>query len=421
MSEPVVVEVERLSKRYRIGTFVPYGRLTESIASVIRRPFRRRIESVEWIWALRDVSLSIHQGEVLGVVGRNGAGKTTLLKVLSRITEPSGGVVWLRGRVGSLLEVGTGFHPELTGRENIYLNGAILGMRRHEIRRKFEPIVEFAEIERFLDTPVKRYSSGMYIRLAFAVAAHLEPEILLVDEVLAVGDAAFQAKCLGRMNDIAQEGRTVVFVSHNMGAITKLCTRVCWIENGTVAADGHPTEVVAEYLGSSVPADASWSAEDALAGDASSAEGGTVSELRLLAARVRDDSGRESSAVRFDQPFRVDVSYELVETVEDAAVLISFMDLAGNLIFESWDTDSGPNGQSVRSPGTYQSSCLVPKTLLKPGRYWLNIAAHVPNRKVFERRDHVLAFDVLPVEGSVNTDRLGLLSPVLDWDIQRMA
>ena len=195
------------------------------------------------------------------MVGRNGAGKTTLLKILSRITDPTEGLVQLHGRVGSLLEVGTGFHPELTGRENVYLNGAILGMRREEIRRKFDPIVEFSEIDRFLDTPVKRYSSGMYIRLAFAVAAHLEPEILLVDEVLAVGDASFQAKCLGRLNDIASEGRTVVFVSHNMGAITKLCTRVCWIDGGRLVQDGAATEVVGKYLAASVAGDATWSAE----------------------------------------------------------------------------------------------------------------------------------------------------------------
>src|SRR5918996_14958 len=192
MSHPVVT-IEDLSKRYRIGTFVPYGRLTESIAAFARHPFRHKRKDAEFIWALNHLDLQVHQGEVLGVIGRNGAGKTTLLKILSRITEPTDGSVTLRGRVGSLLEVGTGFHPELTGRENIYLNGAILGMRQAEIREKFDPIVEFSEIDRFLDTPVKRYSSGMYIRLAFAVAAHLEPEVLLVDEVLAVGDAAFQA------------------------------------------------------------------------------------------------------------------------------------------------------------------------------------------------------------------------------------
>jgi len=220
MNDNVIRTVE-LAKRYRLGTYVGYGRLTESISNFVRKPsFRSRDQ--EWMWAIKDVNIGLRRGEVLGIIGRNGAGKTTLLKILSRITDPTEGFVELRGRVGSLLEVGTGFHPELTGRENIYLNGAILGMGRAEIRQKFEPIVDFSEIATFLDTPVKRYSSGMYIRLAFSVAAHLEPDILIVDEVLAVGDAAFQAKCLGRMNDVAQEGRTVLLVSHNMGAVTKL-------------------------------------------------------------------------------------------------------------------------------------------------------------------------------------------------------
>jgi lipopolysaccharide transport system ATP-binding protein len=408
-----MVTVDDLSKRYRIGTFVPYGRLTENIAEFARHPFRRKRKDVEWIWALRHLDLQVHRGEVLGVIGRNGAGKTTLLKILSRITDPTEGSVTLRGRVGSLLEVGTGFHPELTGRENIYLNGAILGMRQAEIRRKFDPIVEFSEIDRFLDTPVKRYSSGMYIRLAFAVAAHLEPEILLVDEVLAVGDAAFQAKCLGRMNDIAKEGRTVVFVSHNMGAVTRLCTRACWIEGGRLAADGEPVDVVATYLASGITANASWSV------DGSSSRDDEETELMLLEASIRDGTNGQTAAVRFDQPFHVDVSYRVNATVPNGAVLVSFTDLAGNLIFESWDTDASRDDVSIREPGTYRSSCIVPQTLLKPGRYWLSLAAHIPNRKVLDRREHVLAFDVLPVEGSVDTSRVGLLAPVLPWEIEK--
>jgi lipopolysaccharide transport system ATP-binding protein len=412
MNRPVVT-VDDLSKRYRIGTFLPYGRLTESIASFVRRPFRRQREETEWLWALAHVNLEVRNGEVLGVIGRNGAGKSTLLKILSRITEPTEGVVTLRGRVGSLLEVGTGFHPELTGRENIFLNGAILGMRQAEIRQKFDPIVEFSEIARFLDTPVKRYSSGMYIRLAFAVAAHLEPDVLLVDEVLAVGDAAFQAKCLGRMNDIAEEGRTVIFVSHNMGAVTRLCTRACWIDGGRIATDGSPVDVVAAYLASGVAANASWSL------DGSSGNKGDDTELTMLAASIRDGDNRQTAAVRFDQPFHVDVSYRVNEVVPNAAVLVSFTDLAGNLIFESWDTDSPRGEVSVRAPGTYRSSCIVSKTLLKPGRYWLSLAAHIPYRKVLDRRDHVLAFDVLPVEGSVDTSRVGLLAPVLPWEVEK--
>jgi lipopolysaccharide transport system ATP-binding protein len=411
MNDPVV-RAEHLSKSYRLGTFVPYGRLTESISDFVRHPFRRSKEEVEWVWALKDVHLEVGPGEVLGIVGPNGAGKTTLLKILSRITEPTEGEVRLRGRVGSLLEVGTGFHPELTGRENIFLNGAILGMRRAEIRSKFDAIVEFAEIASFLDTPVKRYSSGMYVRLAFAVAAHLEPDILIVDEVLAVGDAAFQAKSLGRMGEVARQGRTVLFVSHNMGAITRLCTRACWIDGGRIREDDSPSATVAHYLSSGVSADSMWSAEDA-------APGGP--ELSLLAAEVVDSRLRRAAGVPFDEDFRVRVSYRVRTQMKNAAVLLSITDLSGNLIFESWDTDPQPKGHSDRLPGTYQSCCTIPKAFLKPGRYWLSIAAHVPNRKVLDRRDHVLAFDVLPVEGSLNLDRRGLISPALAWEIRKLS
>jgi lipopolysaccharide transport system ATP-binding protein len=255
----IAIRVENLSKRYRIGEREPYKTLRDTIAKAVSSPFHRIRNSSgqpsvvgghnNFIWALKDVSFEIKQGEVVGIIGRNGAGKTTLLKILSRITEPTEGYAEVRGRVGSLLEVGTGFHPELTGRENIYLNGAILGMKKREIDRKFDEIVEFAEIEKFIDTPVKRYSSGMYVRLAFAVAAHLEPEILLVDEVLAVGDAAFQKKCLGKMGDVAKEGRTVLFVSHNMDAIRKLCPRAIRLDNGNIKSVGSTDSVITQYLG----------------------------------------------------------------------------------------------------------------------------------------------------------------------------
>jgi lipopolysaccharide transport system ATP-binding protein len=405
------IRTEELAKRYRLGTYVGYGRLSESISNFIRKPSFRSRDRAEWMWALTGINIDVRHGEVLGIIGRNGAGKTTLLKILSRITDPTEGSVELRGRVGSLLEVGTGFHPELTGRENIYLNGAILGMRRAEIRQKFDPIVEFSEIATFLDTPVKRYSSGMYIRLAFSVAAHLEPDILIVDEVLAVGDAAFQAKCLGRMNDVAREGRTVLFVSHNMGAVTKLCTRVCWIDEGRVRLDGRPTDVVGNYLSSAVSAEAAWSA------DGNPRE---VGELNLIAAAVRDMSGDPAAAVRFDQPFRVDVSYQIHQTIRNAAVLLRVTDLSGNVVFTSWDTDTS-NGTQDRSPGTYQSSCFLPKTFLKPGRYWLSVGAHVPNGRSLDYAENVMAFDVIPVEGGLNSDRVGIISPVLPWETSRLS
>jgi lipopolysaccharide transport system ATP-binding protein len=255
-----VISIERLGKKYRIDhqrkAMARYGSLRDSLAAGLQSALRRlrhplrsswATGSREDFWALEDVSFDVQEGEIIGIIGRNGAGKSTLLKVLSRITEPSRGLVTIRGRVGSLLEVGTGFHPELSGRENIYLNGAILGMSRHEIRRKFNAIVEFAEIDRFLDTPVKRYSSGMYVRLAFAVAAHLEPEILIVDEVLAVGDTAFQKKCMCKMSEVAQECRTILFVSHNMAAVASLCTRGIILDKGRVAADTTTQEALRIY------------------------------------------------------------------------------------------------------------------------------------------------------------------------------
>lgn len=251
MTRPII-RVEDLGKEFVIGgPAEPYSTIRESIVRTVRKPYDMILGngSERWkFWALKDVSFEVFPGEVLGIIGRNGAGKSTLLKVLSRITEPTKGRVELYGRVGSLLEVGTGFHPELTGRENIYLNGAILGMRRDEIAKKFDAIVDFAEIEEFLDTPVKRYSSGMYTRLAFAVAANLEPEILIVDEVLAVGDAAFQKKCLGKMEEVASAGRTVLFVSHNMGAVSKLCSEVMLLQNGKVRGRGEPSDIVGQYL-----------------------------------------------------------------------------------------------------------------------------------------------------------------------------
>jgi lipopolysaccharide transport system ATP-binding protein len=418
MSDTAIV-ANGLSKRYRLGSSAHhYGRLTESLSNAFAAPFRvlshRAVGTPkeDYLWALRDVSFEIKVGQAVGLIGRNGAGKTTLLKLLARITEPSEGRAVLHGRVASLLEVGTGFHPELTGRENVYLNGAILGMSRAEINRRFDEIVDFSEVGRFLDTPVKRYSSGMQVRLAFAVAAHLEPEILLVDEVLAVGDVAFQRKCLGKMSNVASEGRTVVFVSHNMAAITNLCTRAYWIDAGSLAVDGTPAWAVAQYLSSSVSEGATWSAD---------ASGNDGREMSLLAAEVRDGSGNSTAAVRFDQPFVFDVSYRVNEQIQDAVILLRITDLSGNIVFTSWDIDSGLIESPNRMPGAYVSSCTVPKTLLKPGRYWLSVGCHVPNGKPLDYRENVVAFDVMPVEGGLNSDRLGVVSPVLEWKTLKLS
>ena len=261
----VIIRAQNLSKLYRIGRREKYYTLRESLMNVLKAPFgafrsnggqpSSSDNRGNTIWALRDVSFEVKKGEVVGVIGRNGAGKSTLLKILSRVTEPTEGCVEIHGRVGSLLEVGTGFHPELTGRENTYLNGAILGMKKTEIDRKFNEIVAFAEVEKFIDTPVKHYSSGMSVRLAFAVAAHLEPEILLVDEVLAVGDAAFQKKCLGKMGDVTREGRTVLFVSHNMDSVRQLCQRAFWLEQGQIRAKGDPLDITIRYVNENCPVD----------------------------------------------------------------------------------------------------------------------------------------------------------------------
>src|SRR4051812_16374251 len=329
MSAPAI-SIEGISKLYRIGEAASdeYQTLRESICAAALRPLKRwrkpqpSIESsahpTGTIAALDDVSLEVREGEVLGVIGRNGAGKSTLLKILSRITQPTSGRIRMRGRVGSLLEVGTGFHPELTGRENIFLNGAILGMPNREIARKFDQIVDFAEVERFLDTPVKRYSSGMYMRLAFAVASHLEPEIMIVDEVLAVGDAQFQKKCLGRMNDVSREGRTVLFVSHNMSAIKSLCTRGVLMEAGRVAYLGSIDETVNRYLspGSGVaragviPADAHRHRD-------------VPDEARLTSVRLTTTDGTDVQQLFFGQPFRIAVACEVIREIIDGHFEIS--------------------------------------------------------------------------------------------------
>ena len=316
MSE-LAIRVENVSKRYRIGVRDTHRTLREALVNATKRPFQRAQallcasngrQPEETFWALRDVSFEVKQGEVLGIIGRNGAGKSTLLKLLSRITEPTEGRIEGYGRVGSLLEVGTGFHPELTGRENIYLNGAILGMTRAEIQRKFDEIVAFAEIDQFLDTPVKRYSSGMYMRLAFAVAAHLEPEILIVDEVLAVGDSAFQKKCLGKMGDVAKEGRTVLFVSHNMAAIQSLCGRVIWLDRGRVVDEGSAGQVPSRYLQTAYSnlTDQHWP-------DPSTAPGQRKSPLAFR-TRLRPFQGSSADLITVRTAFHIEFEYWNLQT-----------------------------------------------------------------------------------------------------------
>ena len=371
-----IIRVENLSKQYRIGRRQPDRTLRETMSEMASAPFRR-LGSVlrplngrngnddDTIWALKDVSFEVMPGEVVGIIGRNGAGKSTLLKILSRITDPTSGGVDLHGRVGSLLEVGTGFHPELTGRENIYLNGAILGMRRAEIERKFDEIVAFAEIERFLDTPVKHYSSGMYVRLAFAVAAHLEPEILLVDEVLAVGDAAFQSKCLGKMGDVAKEGRTVLFVSHNMLAVVSLCTRVIFLETGGAFADGGASEVVEQYLRnlesiSTLPLD---SREDRK-GDRS---------LRFLGVDLRDKNGWPITRAYSGQDVTLAIKYKTLtgSHLKNVHVAIPLHGRFGENLFHLSTSVNGFEFDSIPADG--EILCTIPQLPLQPGRYSYNL------------------------------------------------
>jgi lipopolysaccharide transport system ATP-binding protein len=361
----VVLRTERLGKLYHIGGQRDrYRTLRDTLAQAAMRPIERMrnpgaaTHKSEDLWALKDVDLEVSRGEVVGIVGRNGAGKSTLLKVLSHITEPTEGRVELRGRVASLLEVGTGFHAELTGRENIQLNGAILGMGRAEIHRKFDEIVEFSEIGRFLDTPVKRYSSGMYVRLAFAVAAHLDPEILIVDEVLAVGDAEFQRKCIGKMSEVARGGRTVLFVSHNMGAVNRLCTTGVLMEGGRVRERGSVAEITSLYLrsGGSSPAERLWA-------DPASAPGDAVA--RLCGLRVLQDDC-VSHSVEITEPIVLELEYACMTDGARLMPALSFFDDQGQCLFVSADFAAAAYPLAHRA-GIYHARCQIPGNLLTEG------------------------------------------------------
>jgi lipopolysaccharide transport system ATP-binding protein len=419
----IAIHVENLSKQYHIGgPQKKYETLRDTLMDALISPFRRASKLLrgqatgaagldEIIWALKNVSFEIRHSEVVGIIGRNGAGKSTLLKILSRITEPTSGFADIYGRVGALLEVGTGFHEELTGRENVYLNGAIMGMRRAEIQRKFDEIVAFSEVERFMDTPVKHYSSGMYLRLAFAVAAHLEPEILLVDEVLAVGDAAFQKKCLGKMGSVAKEGRTVLFVSHNMGAVTQLCERAVWLENGQIKLTGPSADVVASYLASGTTGRAIWN---------DTSESLRDTEVQFKSARLLSMDNQPAATVDFDTPFKVEIVYDVMDSVRDLSIAYHLFDAQGNLVFEAMDTDEPEWKGRVREPDRYISTCRIPHYLLKPGRYYLSLVAFIERVKIIERQEGALTFDVSEVGYILNPGRLGVVAPVLEWEVNRV-
>jgi lipopolysaccharide transport system ATP-binding protein len=426
----IAIRAESLAKQYRIGgTMERYKTLRDVIASGAVAPFRalkrsgdERSHEENILWALRDVSFEVKQGEIVGLIGSNGAGKSTLLKVLSRIVEPTQGRAIVAGRVGALLEVGTGFHPELTGRDNVYLNGIILGMRRREIEAKFDEIVEFAGVERFIDTPVKRYSSGMQVRLAFSVAAHLQPEVMLVDEVLAVGDAQFQRKSLGRMEDVTREGRTIVFVSHNMTAIRKLCPRSILLEQGRVVMDGPTSDVLDYYLGSMLDEEGSGS----LGGR--QLDERAVSHLwhdtpvyHVREISVEDVSGVRRTTFQSTEEVTVSVAYDVIETVTNLQVVLQLHNEEGELLLRSELADaSAAESVYILRPGSYSARCRLPAHLFGERRFHLSVyfVAQDVQHVSYER---VLHFDVTFMGHNDNLSvhsRGGYFRPQLDWVVQ---
>ncbi|MBP3959329.1 ABC transporter ATP-binding protein [Gemmata sp. G18] len=406
------IRVEKLTKHFRLGGRPKGGlNLTEWLARALRGGRTSTAPEANDFWALRGVSFEVKRGEVVGIIGRNGAGKSTLLKILSRIADPTGGRVELRGRVGSLLEVGTGFHPELTGRENIFLNGSVLGMSRSEITRSFDAIVAFAGVEQFLDTPVKRYSSGMYVRLAFAVAAHLNPEILIIDEVLAVGDAEFQNRCLGKMREVSAGGRTVLFVSHNMTAVQNLCSRAIVLAEGQVVTDGPPAEAVRAYLTQRGDLAAEWT--DARAPVANR-------RVALKAVRVRRADGTVAPALLPDQPFGIEIDYEVTAPASTQIAFRLNRD-DGQTVLTTADNDTKRTFCTARRPGRYVARVEFPAHLLAPGRYHLLVAANQVGDRGHDLLESVLDFEVSAI-GSLQQieNRLGVVMPLLEWTEERI-
>jgi lipopolysaccharide transport system ATP-binding protein len=421
MSE-FVIKVDELGKCYRIRhedqQRERYATLRDSLArkakSLLnpRSVFRNSQSSIEDFWAIKGVSFEVKEGEVVGIIGRNGAGKSTLLKILSRITEPTKGRITLRGRVASLLEVGTGFHPELTGRENVYLNGAVLGMTRTEIRSKFDEIVSFAEVEKFLDTPVKRYSSGMQMRLAFAVAAHLEPEILIVDEVLAVGDAEFQRRCLGKMNEVCESGRTVIFVSHNMQAVRQLCERAIWLERGQVRAMGRSDEMVEQYLTAERKSDSIAQINAEIAGAPAD------SVFRLRHVDILQD-GVSGTQLITGKPVEVRLTYDVLQDTHGLHIYFLLCDMDGTLIFESLHNGADEENLPLVRSGSYVSTATIPANFLAGRIYELQIQAAIQSVRAFFRKPPSISLHVHHA-GIVNRayagyDTPGKLAPLIQW------
>lgn len=417
-----VIQVKNLSKVYNIGheDRPKAGTVTfrDTLSNFAKKPLElltgHRLAQ-EKFWALEGVSFDVNQGDILGIIGRNGSGKSTLLKILSRITEPTEGEIHMRGKVASLLEVGTGFHPELTGRENIYFNGSILGMSRSEIENKFMEIVDFSEIEQFLDTPVKFYSSGMYVRLAFAVAAHLEPDILIVDEVLAVGDGAFQKKCLGKMNNVAQEGRTVLFVSHNMSILQSICNRALLLEKGVVKFHGNTREVLDKYLNESIKRKSSVTFADSKPGN---------DIVRLLGSSLKKINGKIASDFDILDPITIELTVEVLDENVALTPNIHLRNGENEVLFVSSDQTSVLGKDQLHPKGVYQKQCIIPPNLLNCGTYYIGVAMSTmePTKGHFFEQD-LLAFTVsedmskssLTARGNYIGEQPGDIRPVLEW------
>ena len=430
------IQVENVSKIYRIGTKDDMQEnFAQTVFQFVKNPVRnyRKYRSLyefddvdlqsddgsedhpaSVLWAVKDVSFDLKKGEVLGIIGRNGAGKSTLLKILCRITDPTTGRVQIRGRISSLLEVGTGFHPELTGRENVFLNGTILGMTKTEIKQKFDEIVHFSGVEKFIETPVKRYSSGMKVRLAFSVAAHLDPEILIVDEVLAVGDAEFQKKCLNKMEDVGQRGRTVIFVSHNLPAVCRLCHRVILLEQGRIVEDGSPARVVSGYLNSDLGTSASrkWT-------DPQEAPGGEFTRLRAVC--IKDEEDRVSNTIDIRRPFKVEMVYQVIKGGSVLLPIFAFENEEGLRVFTTVDLDSAWR-KHPRPEGRFVSTVHVPGNLLAEGMFFVNctLLTLSPESVEFQERS-ALAFQVIDnldgesARGDYAKTFPGIVRPMLEW------
>lgn len=431
----MAIQISHVSKKYFIAEkeekFDTFG---QKMISLLKSPFRNfkelnqvnHVENAEGknvIWALRDVTLEVKEGEILGIIGRNGAGKSTLLKILSRITDPTSGEIKINGRVAALLEVGTGFHPDLSGRENIYLNGTILGMKKQEVDSLLDQIIDFSGIELFIDTPIKKYSSGMKLRLGFAVAAHLQPEILIIDEILAVGDAAFQQKCIGRINEVARNGRTVLFVSHNMGAIKNLCKRTICLQNGQISMDGNSDEVVSKYLSENLTQESSLNTFDLQSRIERVPTNNAAPSVLMQAITIYDIENRERKEFFSDEEILIATRFEVLKTATDLRIITFLVDGDNNIILSSQASDNAKfvEQYSTINPGTYEATVKVPQNMLGGNEYFVSV--HIVHPYV----EHLLLTKALSFQvkfKGYNNIQTGTFSqawvkPMLDWEVKK--